>query len=169
MDESVFKELAGRLKTASKVVEELDPVLREDAWAMLRPFIAPDSEPGEEKHTGRKRSKHETSDDIPAGGISEDILIEKHESDKEADNLYLTLAILYQRHGRGPFSLELIKSAAKALDLTLPNRPDVTLRNSTKKVVRKQDGGYKVQPSGETWLKETYKVKKGKKAVPSGS
>lgn len=168
MDETAFKELTRRLKSASKVIEELDPVLREDAWAMLRPFVSPDEEPAHEKHEDRKRQGRDGSGSSKSG-VSEDVLIEEHESDKEADNLYLTLAILYQRHGRGPFSLELIKSVAKSLDLTLPNRPDVTFRNTTKKVVRKQDNGYKIQPSGETWLKENYKVKKGKQPLPSGS
>lgn len=169
MDETAFKELTKRLKSASKVIEELDPVLREDAWAMLRPFVSPDEESAQDKHGDQKRQGRDGSGGSSKSGVSEDVLIEEHESDKEADNLYLTLAILYQRHGRGPFSLELIKSVAKSLDLTLPNRPDVTFRNTTKKRVRKQDNGYKIQPSGETWLKENYKVKKGKQPLPSGS
>jgi hypothetical protein len=167
MDESAFKELAGRLKAASKVIEELDPVLREDAWAMLRPFVEPDAEPADEKQAERKPNKRLASSGGKSGGVSEDVLIEEHESDKESDNLYLALAVLYQRHGRGPFSIASIKSVGKELDLTLPVRPDTTFRNSTKKVVRKQDGGYKIQPSGETWLKETCKVKKGKQPLPS--
>ncbi|HWA54940.1 MAG TPA: hypothetical protein VG816_12280 [Solirubrobacterales bacterium] len=166
MDEAAFKELAGRLKVASKVIEELDPVLREDAWAMLRPFIAADGEPVDEKHVERKPSKRVGSSTGKSSGVSEDVLIEEHESDKESDNLYLVLAVLYQRHGRGPFSIAVIKSVGRELDLTLPARPDTTFRNSSKKVVRKQDGGYKLQPSGEKWLKETYNVQKGKQPLP---
>src|SRR5512143_1419511 len=102
MDETAFKEFAKRLKSASKVIEELDPVLREDAWAMLRPFVSPDEEPTHEKHGDQKRQGRDGSVRSKSG-VSEDVLIEEHESDKESDNLYLTLAILYQRHGRGPF------------------------------------------------------------------
>jgi hypothetical protein len=167
MDEATFKELAGRLKTASAVIQGLDPVLREDAWKMLHPYVAGDQP--QDAEVGRQKSGTRSGSKTPSGAVDEDVLIEQHESDKEAENLYLTVAILYQRHGRGPFTIEFIKSVGQELDLTLPNRPDTTLRNSSKKTVRKQDGGYKVQPSGETWLKETYKVAKGKQSLPGTS
>jgi hypothetical protein len=165
MDDKTFKELADRLKKASAVVEKLDPVIREDAWSILRPFVGPNasnavpnSAPDEDKGPSP----------LPSDA-SEDALIEEFESEKEAENLYLTLAILYKRHGKGPFSLDLIRSVGKSLHLPLPTRPDTTLRNSTRKVVRKQEGGYKIQPGGETWLKKTYGVTKGKQPIPTSS
>ncbi len=162
MDEKTFKELAGRLKKASVVIEKLDPVIREDAWKMLRPFVRPDA-----KDSGSIRSENGGAggEGPPPPDSSEDDLIEKFESEKEAENLYLTLAILYKRHGKGPFSLDVIRAAGTSLNLSLPERPDTTLRNSTRKVVRKQGNGYKVQPGGEKWLKEKYGVAKGKQPI----
>jgi len=163
MDEKTFKELANRLKKASAVVEKLDPVIREDAWKMLRPFVGPDGKDPGSTHSGNGDADGKGA---PPPDSSEDDLIEKFESEKEAENLYLTLAILYKRHGKGPFSLDLIRSAGNSLNLSLPERPDTTLRNSTRKVVRKQGSGYKVQPGGEKWLKEKYGVAKGKQPIP---
>lgn len=163
MDEAAFKKLADRLKKASTVVEKLDPVIREDAWRILRPFVEPDEGSGGAASSKEPRGEN-GADPLPSNA-SEDALIEQYESEKEAENLYLTLAILYKRHGKGPFSLEMIRAVGKSLHLSLPDRPDTTLRNSTRKVVRKQEGGYKIQPGGEKWLKATYGVTKGKQPV----
>lgn len=164
MDEKTFKKLSGRLEQANRVIGKLDPILRGDAWAILRPYVTEEeAQPGSERESSKQRER------TPSSNSSEDELIEKFESEKEADNLWLTFAILFKRHGRGPFSLDLIKAVGKALDLTLPERPDTTIRNSTKKVVRKQEGGYKIQPGGEKFLKETYGVTKGKLAIPGSA
>lgn len=166
MDEKTFNDLSKRIRAANKLIAELDPVLRDDAWAMVRPYVA-----GETSTDTGSSDLHSSNDQTQpkTNAEDEDVLIEEHESDKESDNLYLVLAILFKRHGRGPFSMDLIKSTGKHLDLPLPNRPDTTFRNSTKKVARKQEGGYKIQPGGETWLKDTYGVKKGKSPIPSAS
>lgn len=164
MDEKAFNELSKRLRAANKLIADLEPELREDAWALIRPYVAEEVSSDDDLKDEASRRKQPKPD-----GESEDALIEAHESDKESDNLYLTLAILYQRHGRGPFALDLIKTTGKELGLALPDRPDTTIRNSSKKIVRKQEGGYKIQPGGETSLKDTFNVKKGKSPIPSQS
>lgn len=165
MDETTFKALTARLKQASKVIETLDPVLRDDAWKVLRPYVGGDEAPPNK--AGGKYAGAAADEGVPPpSDSSEDVLIEQFESEKEADNLYLALAILYKRHGKGPFSLDVIRSVGKSLHLPIPDRPDTTLRNTTRKVVRKQEGGYKVLPGGEKWLKETYGVAKGKQPLP---
>lgn len=166
MDEKTFKTVTSRLKQASDVIEMLDPVIREDAWQILRPFVGGD---GGDTAVSRKEPGEADKENPPPSDTSEDVLIEKFESEKEADNLWLTFAILYKRHGKGPFSLDQIRELAKSLHLPLPGRPDTTIRNSSRKVVRKQEGGYKILPGGEKWLKESYGVKKGKEPLPSDS
>jgi hypothetical protein len=163
MDEKTFKDLANRLKKVSAVVEKLDPVIREDAWKLLRPFIGTDGGTSEPDHP---KTGDTAGESPPSTDSSEDELIENFESEKEADNLYLTLAILYKRHGKGPFSLDLIRAVGQSHHLALPSRPDTTLRNSTRKVVRKQEGGYKILSGGEKWLKDKYGVAKGKQPLP---
>lgn len=168
MDDDAFKQLTKRLKQASDVVESLDPVIREDAWQILRPFVEGRNGDGDTGEDADGRGEGTGDDEQPPPpDASEDILIEKFESEKEADNLWLTVAILYKRYGKGPFTLEQIRGVAKALHLPLPGRPDTTIRNSSRKVVRKQEGGYKILPGGEKWLKTTYGVKKGKQPLPA--
>lgn len=166
MDDQTFKTVTARLKEASGVIETLDPVIREDAWKILRPFVE-----GRDGNNATTEGKSGTADREapPPPDASEDVLIEKFESEKEADNLWLTFAILYKRYGKGPFSMEQIRALAKSLHLPLPGRPDTTIRNSRRKAVRKQEGGYKILPGGEKWLKETYGVTKGKQPLPSDS
>ncbi len=160
MDEREFKETAKRLKDVNAVVAKLDPALRGDAWTTLRPYVTVD---GNSPRSPVQRTKKSS----PDASLDEDTLIETFESEKDADNLYLTLAILYLRHGRGPFSKEQVKEAADAHHLSIPDRFDVTLKGT--KRVRRQGSGWKISSAGETWLKEKFGVVKGKVPFPDGS
>lgn len=181
MNETDFKETAQRLKEVNSVIAELDPVLREDAWGILRSYISSAPQPNGPKRkptpkpAGNNRRKRAQSSGgaaskapvFPPPSSSEEKMIEEFESDKDPENLSLALAILYGRYGRGPFSTPMIKAFAATLKLDIPKRPDKTLRS--RKTLRQQDGGWKIMPGGETWLKETYKVQRGKDILPSDS
>jgi len=178
MDEDEFQQLAERLEKANSVISKLDPALREDAWRAMRPYVDGDrastsSGSGEGKPSKPKKSRNpkpekqqqeEAQPPLPPDA-DEDELIDRFESDKDSDNLYLVLAVFYNRHGRGPISTSFLKGLAKALGLDIPKRPDKTFGSKTS-VVRKLEDGWKVTPSGETWLQETYGVRRGKDPLP---
>lgn len=177
MDESEFKQLSERFKKANSVITKLDPVLREDAWQIMRPYVDVGGSPGSgtdgvktskpKKDRPAKRPKEEQAETQPPlpPDPDEEELIDRFESNKDSVNLYLVLAIFYKRHGRGPISTRFLKGLAKALGLDIPKRPDKTFGSKTS-VVRKLEDGWKVTPNGETWLQETYGVHRGKGPLP---
>jgi hypothetical protein len=170
MDQGKFAETVKRLEEVDAVIKKLDPAIRSDAFGLLKGYVAggrisvdlPDDEDDEldEERTPKRQQR--------GGALDVDALVEEFETDKDVDNALLALAIYYGRHGRGPFKMTALKSIATELKLTVPDRLDMTFKAGAKKdgkeVLRKQADGWKVTPSGETWLKTTYGVSRGKTA-----
>lgn len=171
MDEHEYNQTVERLNKVNEVIEGLDASIRADAFKLLKPYVAAGAAADEEdevdlnvEESGEKRQKS------GGGSVDFDELIESHESDKDYENAVLALAIIYARYGRGPFPLTMIKDTANEFNLTVPARPDKFFarhKRNGKEVLRKQAEGWKVTPSGEQWLKETYEVSRGKQSLPS--
>jgi hypothetical protein len=176
MDDSAFDETVERLKKTNAVIENLDPAIRADAFALLRDYIAGKTlgggGGGERKANGEDQRTHaerESSEPLPPDA-SEEELIEKYESDKDADNALLCLAILYKRHGRGPFSWKPLKAIATQFNVDIPSALHMTfgaMKRDGQAVLRNQADGWKVTPSGEKWLRKAYGVERGKEPVPT--
>jgi hypothetical protein len=167
MDEAALNEIVGRLKKVNGIISKLDPAIRAEAFELLAPYVA-----------GGEATEDEPAEGDGEGGaanrkrgvvIDYDMLTEKFESDKDADNAMLSLAICLDRHGRGPFRMSQIKDVAQEFSLSVADRLDMTFKGAKrdgKDVLRKQSDGWKITPSGETWLKTTYGVTRGKKPLP---
>lgn len=165
MDQDAFADTVKRLHEADEVIKKLDPAIRAEAFGILKPYVTAgaltDDEDTFEEDEKPKRKK-------PAGQLDLDALVEEHESDKDHENALLALAVYYARHGKGPFEMSALKDIADELKLTIPNRTDTFFKGhkrNGREVLRKQTDGWKIMPSGETWLKETYGVTKGKTPV----
>ena len=116
----------------------------------------------------RKDEKGESTPPPPSDATEED-LIDRFETDKDHENLFLATAITFKRHGRGPFGMKVIKEVAEKYKLSIPKRPDVTFGNSPRdgaEVARKQADGWRITTTGAKWLKKTYGVTPGKDALP---
>jgi hypothetical protein len=170
MDEPTFKARVARLEEVNAVIAKVEEAIRAEAFDLLKPYISGDAVEGEPDvsntdgnggsgsngGSGRRRRS--------GGAFDAEALVDDHESDNEADNVYLCLAIFYARHGRGPFTMPQLKTIAQEFGLAIPGRHDNTIRDAKrdgKAVVRKGADGWKITPGGETWLKETYKVTRG--------
>lgn len=168
MDEHAFDQIVERLKKANAVIEKLDPAIRADAFELLRGYVAGGKVPPPEDDT----SDDTDVDDVPGPDADEDELISKFESEKDHENALLALAIVLKRYGKGPFKLKVVRDVADELNLTIPERVDVTfngLKRDDAEVFRKQAGGtWKIMPGGEKWLKKTYGVSRGKQELQSG-
>lgn len=185
MDESVFKERVARLREIDAVISRLDPALRADALEMLKPYVTGESvvvsppSPGTRRSSGRSRSssprpKATTPKQAPlvaSPAEDEDALLEQHLSDHDHENAMLALALFYKRHGRGPFSMSYVEAIARQHHLNMPKRLDKFFGRARRGearvlVVRRQADGWKVTPSGETWIKATYGVAMGRDPLP---
>jgi hypothetical protein len=114
MDEAEFNELAARLAKVNDVIKQLDPALRDSAFALFEPYVTATPVVEDDKVEDRSDGKPK-----PAS-IDEDTLIEKFESDTDHENALLALAIWYSRYGKGPFKMPKLKALATELGLTLP-------------------------------------------------
>lgn len=93
----------------------------------------------------------------------------KFDHKKPSDNVMLVAAYLYARFGAAPFSLDEVREIAENdAGLTIPSRLDMTLGSATKSgknlFAKAGRGQFKVTVQGEKFLRETYKVQKGKEA-----
>lgn len=86
---------------------------------------------------------------------------------KPADNVTLIAAWHYSQFGLSPLSKNYINKIANEVGITIPSRPDMTLKSKTAKAkncFRQQARGeYVPTVHGEAFLKETYNVKRGKR------
>jgi hypothetical protein len=189
MDESSFKERVRRIQEINYVVSKLDPAIRGEAFEMLKGYVTGGDadEPSRKgrqqsatratngKQTGRSPTKKVAT---PKGPIvaepveGEDELLEKHLSDADHENAMLAVAILYARHGRGPFKIAHVAGVAKQYNLNVPARLDMFFKTAKRGdpkslVMRKLAEGWKIMPSGEAWLKDTYGVRMGRTPLPS--
>src|SRR5262249_44693974 len=102
---------------------------------------------------------------IGAGGGLE--IFTKHTHDKAADNVKLIAASYFSEFGSEPVTTEDIKSRAREVGITIPDRPDVTLKSAIsggKKLFNAVGRGkFKITVHGENYLREAYGVKKGTK------
>lgn len=79
------------------------------------------------------------------------------------------VAWLYSQYGVYPITSKELKELGDSCGLTIPNRPDITLRQakaSGKNKFTQQGKGWKLTVSGELALKETYSVTKGTTPLP---
>src|SRR5208282_1049700 len=98
--------------------------------------------------------------------------IQKHGDGKPAKNVNLLAAIWFSEFGSHPFSLDYIREKATSTGVTVPARPDMTLRQAKDKGKRLYEaigakGLFKPTVVGEAFFKVTYGVKKGTKTPPT--
>jgi len=189
MDEIQFKERVKRLQEIDEVVAKLDPAIRSQAFDALKSYVGDGvvvtpPPPREKmaatggasgKQTRKAPSKKPAAPKPPVvaePAEGEDELLERHLSDADHENAMLVVAILYARHGRGPFQTAHITGVARQYNLKVPARLDMFFKSAKRGeskalVIRRLADGWKIMPGGEAWLKETYGVTMGRSLLPS--
>lgn len=167
MDKKQFEEIEERLLKLNKVVEKLDSSIRVAAFEFLKPYITGGT-------IAVPKDKHEKQEDSPASGGADDLaeLIEKHPSDRPSHNAKLLSAYWFSQYGSAPFSTKWIKDTAGSSGLTVPEAVDMTFRQAQSKgkgvyEALGKRGLIKPTIAGETYLKQTFGVRKGTKAAPA--
>ena len=101
---------------------------------------------------------------------SKETFFASFDHDKPADNVKLIAAWFYREYGIDPFSLEQLRQEANSVGITIPSRPNATLkaaRDKGKKLFSTAGRSkFKLTIHGEASLKESYSVKKGIKSRP---
>jgi hypothetical protein len=169
MDKKSIEEMKAKLLEISEFVAKLDPSMRAAAFEMLRPryFVGkPIQETPDSRNSDQSNAGAATNKDAPTELAD---FIKPHEHKKPADNILLLAAWLYSTYGAYPITAKEIKELGDSCGLVIPGRPDNTMRQAKKKgksLFTQQGKGWQPTVSGEIYLKDTYKVKKGNKAIP---
>ncbi len=159
MDEKTYQERVKKLIEINKIIEKLDPSIREEGFKLLQSYIT-----GKEEVSGRiDEGKKETEQEVG----NEESFFGKFGHTRPCNNALLISAYLYNQFGTSPFSLNDVKKLADKNGITIPSRCDTTLRNAKRegKNLFTKVGKDKYKPTvhGEEFLKKTYNVSKGKK------
>ena len=166
--ESVTKEILEINKTIAK----LDPAIRGRAFEILADaaFGAGKSSGGPPAGSGRHRKTGDPSSGKPAAPSGMEEFFSEYEHDKPAENCRLISAWLYSQYGKSPFTAAQMKDIADETGITIPDRPDMTMKGAkhSKKALYRQKGkAFELTVTGEAYVKETYGVRKGNKTPPS--
>lgn len=164
MDEGTLKERVKRLQEINKVIAKLDPGIRGEAFSLLRDYVTGPPGPGKDARRHGGVVEHETDDDRGA-------FFSNFDHDKPADNVNLLAAYHYKEYGCEAFFLGELRGMAGDVGLTIPGRIDMTLvqakREGKKLYTRSGTGKFKPTVHGESYLKKTYSVSKGRKKKPA--
>jgi hypothetical protein len=171
MDEATFKERVKRLNEINKVVEKLDPAIRVQAFALLEDYVGAGKVSARRPEKGGEEADNEEPEDASDQDADLKAFVGKLESDEPADNAKALAAFHYMRYGKAGFGTDDIEELAKESGLTVPDRIDMTLKNTKeggKALFRRVGKTFTPTVHGEKYFKETYKVKRGKLPKPTG-
>ena len=162
MTPETFERQVKRLVEVNEVISKLEPTIQAGAFQVLAPYITGRDTTG----PARDDVPAETNEEGDTPADFESFLTTHTTADmKPAENVGLITAYLYSQYGTAPFSVEEVRRIAEAAGLTVPNRIDMTLKGAKrdqKTLYAQVTGGFKPTVFGETVLKSTYKVKKGR-------
>lgn len=166
-DEKDFEAAKQTLLKINEAVIQIDPAVRVSAFEILvARYMGERGAYNAKKVNAYAPAAHaETPDTNDLGAF-----ISSFDASKPADAVMVLVAWLYSSYGVYPVSAKEIKELANACGLTVPARPDNTMRaakHNGKGLFNQQAKGWQLTVSGELYVKETFKIKKGSKALPT--
>lgn len=170
MNKNDTEEVKAKLLEINKLISQLDPSIRAAAFEILAPYYFSHKQhaPVHAKATADTESSGGSATDTPD---TSDLgaFISAFDTNKPVDNVMLLVAWLYSNYGTYPITVKEIKELGDSCGLIVPARPDNTMRQAKKNgkgLFNQQGKGWQLTVSGELFLKETFKVKKGNKTIP---
>ncbi len=169
MKGATIEETKKKLLEINELIKQLDESMRAAALQVLIPLYF--SSAGEQP----KKASADVPDDKTAA-VSEPPdtsalgnFITSFEQSKPADNVLMLVAWLYSHYGAYPIAAKEIQELGDACGLVIPNRPDNTMRQAKsdgKSLFVQQGKRWRLTVSGELYMKNTFKVKKGNTPLP---
>jgi hypothetical protein len=159
MAEEDIAKLLEKLEALAMPLAKLPPEVRLAAFELLKPhLVAEFANARKSGDSTANRAASASSDDM-------ETFFGKFTHDKPADNVKLISAFLYSMYGTEPFTLDEVRDLATKAGLTIPGRPDMTIKaaiDDGKKLYRSLSRDkYSPTVHGEAFLKKTYSIRKG--------
>ena len=165
MNEAMLKERTKRLLEINEIIKKIDPTIRPAAFALLQDYVSAGAA------AAKQNKPIATLDD--GGGEDREEFFSKFTHDKPAENALLISAYHFSQYGSSSFTTDEIKSIAKEVGVTIPERTDMTFaqaqRDGKNLFLRASRGAFRPTVHGETFFKKTYQVSKGKKQKQQNS
>lgn len=175
MNKDEFENVAQRLKEINDVVKGLDESIRPSAFAVLETYATGDTWKVDErpKAPGKKVKENREKTEPLVDSDDAGSFIEKHLSDKAADNVKALAAYIYSVYGNVDFKATEIAEIAHEVGVPVPDRVDVTLGHASvdKKSLfqKRRPGVYRPTANGRKFFKDEYSVTPGTAKRPEMS
>lgn len=169
-----FDQIVRKLREINAVIKDLDPAIREQAFALLRPYVdverskvAPiQMDRDETNGAGTTVNQPLISEEETASFLSE------HAVGKPADNVKAIGALIFSEFGTAQFTPADVIRIADETGVMVPDRVDVTLQgaahNKNRLFTKVRSGIYKPTIHGQKYFQEFYGVTKGTRNMPQG-
>lgn len=161
MDKKLFTDTASKLHEIGKAISKLPPEIRALAFSFLSDYaLSGDAEISVKKGSQKSKSFQ----------VGSNVTIEKffttHGNDDPINNVKAIAAYLYSEYGLTPIKKNHLREMADKIGITIPNRPDMTIRvakDNGKVLFKGSSAGFVPTVTGELYLQKTYGIKKGNK------
>lgn len=166
MDKEI-KGLEERLQKVNLIVSKLDPVIKEAAFELFKPFILGESLKDFSHNPNLIPEKKVVDVPVSSGDVRD--FYASFNPKKPADSALVLAGWIYTQQGSTPFSLEELRSLFDEVGVSCPARIDMTLRNCTRsgKALFQNSGGhgnYRPTVYGENHFKTQMNIRPGKKS-----
>jgi hypothetical protein len=166
MEATEFQDRVKRLEEVNKVITQLDPAIREQAFSLLKPYII-----GGANDDKDAPSDGTSAEIIDVSAVDAGAFFTTHPAEKPSENALLCAAFFFSQYGSQPFSVGDIQAIADSVGITVPSRVDMTIRAAQRenKALFQRVARDKYRPTvhGEQYFKTNYQVKKGTKQLPA--
>lgn len=166
-DDKDFENAKEKLLKINEIVTQMDPTVRVATFEILvSRYLA---------HTTAAAPNAHPTNEVAVAAAAPDTsdlgtFISSFDTSKPSEAVMVLVAWLYSQYGVYAISAKEIKELADTCGLTVPTRPDNTMRHAkhnNKNMFTQQTKGWQLTVSGELYMKETFKVKKGSKTLPA--
>src|SRR5579864_4214454 len=117
MESEEFNERVKKLEEVNKVITQLDPAIREQAFSLLKSYVtgsqADEESPGNGKNGAEEEAQSSIDTDDAVGFFS------KHPDGKPSDNALICVAYLYGQYGTSAFAVADLRAVGDSAGLTL--------------------------------------------------
>jgi hypothetical protein len=169
MEQSLIQDAKTKLTEINDFISTLDSELKPKAISILLPLYFDNTETL--KLVIGTELQNDASNDTNLQSLTnEQTFFTSFSHDKPAENVAMIAAWLYSQYGTFPITNEEIQDYASRLGITVAARSDNTMRQAKrdgKALFRQVGKGWEPTLVGETYFRETYKVRKGNKPHPN--
>jgi len=169
-DDKDFEKAKETLLKINEIVAQMDPAVRVASFEILVSRYL-----GHPNAAAAAAINPKPASDLATGEAAPDTselgaFISSFDTSKPNEAVMVLVAWLYSNYGVYAISAKEIKELADTCGLTVPVRPDNTMRyakENNKNVFTQQAKGWQLTVSGELYMKNTFKVKKGNRSLPA--